>query len=215
MRFILIVLCFISLQLSASKDTTKPKIEFQLTANCTQFSKQFLNLSNANLDISPYLVGVRLTRGLHNLRSNIGLDYKSSTTKNPNESSSSFLLNTINYRLGYQYELPINSAFTAYTGVDALYKYNQNKSTSTGQDFSSESNLKSNGIGCSLNLGFQWNLSKRISIYTETTLNAMSDKSLQFNRIVTSTFNNYSESTSDEVTLNVTPPTSIFFQLKF
>lgn len=205
----------------ANEDTTSismsPAKSFELIANCSQFAKQFLSLTNNSLEISPYLVGVRAGLNRHYLRAQLGVDYRSNSQSDPvAQSSNSILINTLNIRLGYQYRIPISTKFTSYIGPDILINYTQNKTTSEFSGFTNESNVKSTGFGAGLGMGLQWNLSHRIAISTETSLNFIAKKGTNVQSSFSPSGPSFT-STADfnEKTISVTPPTSIFFHLKF
>jgi hypothetical protein len=214
MKRVCILFLVFSIQSFANDSTISNRIKYEITANTTQFLKQFLSFNNSNLETNPYLVGFRVGKNLHWMRLSYGIDY-SSNTSNSQNSNNKTTNNIQNARLGYQYEIPLNKSFSAFCGADLIYKYTENKTISSNSGFSSENSTFNSGTGLGLNLAFQWNISKRIAIYTESYLQFLGSKG---KRVVKSSGggSQFEDITEIETTaMNYIPPTSLFFHLKF
>lgn len=216
MKYIHIVFFFISINAFASDSlTSSGKIKYEITANTTLFLKQFLSFNNSNLESNPFLVGLRVGKNYHWMRLSYGIDYNSTTSSG--QGGNNKTTNHINNaRLGYQYEMPMNKSFSAFCGPDLLYRYNETKTTSSFSGFESENSDIRSSFGLGLNLAMQWNISKRIAIYTESYLQFLSTKGKQIQRSSGGGgFPFESITTIESTTSNYVPPTSIFFHLKF
>lgn len=216
MKYILLIFLFSNLLVFGNDSTYRSsKLKYEITANGTLFLKQFLSFNNSNLETNPFLVGLRVGKNYHWLRMNFGIDYNSITSNSQNNSNKT-TNNIQNSRIGYQYEMPLNKSFSAYCGADLIYRYNENKTVSSNSGFSSENSDIVSGLGAGLNLAIQWNLSKRIAVYTESYLQflASSGKLIQRTSVIGG-IPFESITTIESTTSNYIPPTSIFFHLKF
>lgn len=190
------------------------KLKIDLNVNATKFVKQFVNFNNSNFEISPYLFGMRIIKGKNNLRWNYGIDYSSSTRKG-SDNENTLNINNHNFRVGYLREIILSKNFSSYLGPDLVFSYLDNMNKSSGNGFSSEQSTRNTSFGVGLNFGFQWNLSKRIAIYTESTLLLENQSGSQNSKTSSGgqTFeNNFTTSGS---TARFVAPTSIFFHFKF
>ena len=199
---------------SFANDSSSNKIRIDLNMNATKFVKQFVNFNNSNFEISPYLFGMRVIKGKNNFRWNYGIDYNTNTVSG-NNNESSLQNNNQNFRLGYLREVVLNKKFSSYLGPDFVLSYTENITKSSGIGFSSERSQRQSGLGLGLNFGFQWNLSSKIAIYTESTL-LMESQSGDIKNKTSSGGQTFEEnSTIKGSSVRFVAPTSLFFHYKF
>jgi opacity protein-like surface antigen len=199
---------------SANDSTSNNKIQIDLNVNATKFVKQFVNFNNSNFEISPYLFGMRVIKGKNNFRWNYGIDYNTNTVSGSN-GESSIQNNNQNFRLGYLREVVISKKFSSYLGPDFVLSYLENKTKSGGNGFTSERSQRQSGVGLGLNFGFQWNLTSRIAIYTESTL-LMESQSGDIKNKTSSGGQTFEENSNIRgSSVRFVAPTSLFFHYKF
>lgn len=192
----------------------KTPVNIELTANATQFVKQYFSLSNNNFEVSPYLVGIRVYKKFHSIRAQIGINY-SINTENGNFGGNKTEILSANNRLGYQKEMRLSNHFSTYLGFDLLHKIENIKSFSSNNGFETEQNIKDNGFGIAPTFGIQWNITSRIGVYTEVLLPIMQShmSNSQISRSGGQIFENKSEANIFKITY--TQPTTLYFTYKF
>lgn len=205
----MIQLCY-----STDTSTSKAKVQFEAALNCTKFAKQFLSLSNNNLDISPYVIGLRVGYKKNWLRLGAGVDY-SHNSSTGNGFSNTVSLNNQDFRIGYQREVPLSKYFSSFLGADILTSNFQNKTVSNSDIFNSENKDDLTGFGLGFNIGIQWNISKRIAFYTEAGIQSISKSGSSVNRTWGGGSDFENKTNLTETSIKYIAPTSIFFHFKF
>lgn len=219
-----ILACFIVLQCSAQDSllTATPvaekKANHELFINTTFFVKQLVSLSNANLEISPYILGYKVFAGKkkqHGLRLSVGGDFGSKKQL----PDSSFVridkTTSIDYRVGYEFRYPISKVFTFFTGVDVRNSFFSSNSKVNSSFDIVTTGEKGFSIGGGPVVGIQVNLHKRISLFTETAFYYAYSKT----KTKTSSINfpdlNTDRIVGEEHTGSFLLPTSLFFVFRF
>lgn len=201
-----------------AKPTGEKKASHELFINTTFFIKQIVSLSNANLEVSPYILGYKVfldKKKQHGIRVSVGGDFG----KKKELPDSSFVridkTTSIDYRVGYEFRYPISKAWTFFTGVDFRNSYIGNSSkVNSSIDIV---NTSENGfsIGGGPVVGIQVNLHKRISLFTETAFYYAYTKT----KTKTSSSNfpelNTDRVVSEEHKGSFLLPTSLFFVFRF
>lgn len=214
LKFGIILLMNMSILKGYSQDNIKMKlpnpIHVEMSANVTQFVKQFLSLSTSSFEVSPYLIGARIYRKFNSIRAHVGINYNySNETSNFGDNKINILNN--NFRVGYQREMRLSNHFSSYLGVDLLYKNDKSITSHSSNGFSTEQRVEESGFGASPTFGIQWNFTNRLGLYTEIMLPIMITHSKNYQ--TGSGIENKSD--ADNVKLTYTHPTSLFLTYKF
>lgn len=147
------------------------KVEHQVFLNSTFFIKQLISLSNANLTISPYIVGYKAVfKGKHALRFSFGGNY-SSSKQLPDSSFVKINKSTsVDYRLGYEYQHKFGKRWAIFAGVDVINGFNFSSSR-VNSDFDIVNTSSTQwSLGGGPVLGIQFNIHKNIALFTECAL---------------------------------------------
>ena len=159
---------------STSIETPKVKLQHEVGINATFLVKQLLSFgANNSIPISPYIFLYKLTYKGHGIRlgaggNSVGLTEKQATFAD----TKTIVYESINARIGYEYQHPLGEKWTSWIGLDAVYGNSISKNISdSGFDRVTLSNGISNKGGA-LALGVQYNINKHFSIATEATVQA-------------------------------------------
>lgn len=211
-------LVFCSLLANASPDSTvvKTKVEHQVFVNGTFFIKQLISLSNANLTISPYIIGYKCVfNDKHALRFSLGGNYAASkqtpdsTLVKINKSGS------VDYRVGYEFQHKFGKRWAIFAGADVMNSYTLSSSrANTNFDIVTTSSTGWS-IGGGPVLGIQLNLHKNVALFTECALYYNYSET----RTKTNSMNfpvlNVNKVTSYDQKAQFVLPTSIYITFKF
>jgi len=196
----------------------------QIGINATIFAKQFVVLNNFQIqEANPYLFTYRRIGKKLNFRTAIGGKYK--YDNNDNASSRSYSETNIKslwYRIGLDKTVQLAPKWNFYFGADLITFQSREKvysryTTSGGYTTFTTSDRKEWLYGLSPNLGFEWKVNARISIYTETYIQF-------YRRKYSEKLINYSPSNPPGPGINniintgnasITTPTSIFVNFRF
>ncbi|MBX7181849.1 MAG: porin family protein [Bacteroidia bacterium] len=216
---VLIVLTVLTLNFStlfAQENSTEKRNQHQIGVNASYFFKQFLNLGSSNsLSISPYILSYKIVdRKHHGFRMGAGLSMQSSNQNPDSTNSVKNSTSAYNLRFGYEYQKELGPKWLCFFGADGLFNYALDKTT-TNNGFDKVSNtdvLLTYGGGPVL--GFQYNISKHISLFTETGIYALVGQSVS-----KSSFTNnpqFNEETKTNVSsVSFLLPTSLFLVVRF
>lgn len=215
---ILILLLLINMILTLKADSIpKYRIEpfFNISNALIRFSG---NLNNNNIiNESPYLLGAKLRNKKNNAAWRLGADFNVSLTDESfntfnRTTRESFYLLTI----GREWRKKISNQFEVYLGSDV--KYFEESNVTSIFDFFSGTNAQSvikkrlNGPGAGVVFGFTWNITSRISLFTEGSLNFFGLNNYQY----TQNASGFKSVISDKIeyVLNPLPPNALFFLIK-
>jgi hypothetical protein len=174
--FSFLLLAFLSLASYAQvSDSTavhkkkKSKVEYDVAINTTFFVKQIINLSSSNLEISPYIVGFNLfpVRD-HGIRLAVGGSFTHSTQTPDSTFVQISKTSEVDYRIGYEYRHFFGKRWVFFAGVDFINSFtvNSTKVNSSTDIITTSNNTMMLGGGPVL--GIQVNISRHISLFTET-----------------------------------------------
>ena len=194
----------------------KWRMENDVCVNTTFFIKQIPNFSSNTLEISPYIIAYNFFPVKnHGIRVAIGGSFSQSNT-NPDSTFVQITKSSeIDYRVGYEYRHFFGKYWVFFAGVDFINSYNTNstKINSSTDILTTSNNTWS--IGGGPVIGIQANISKRISLFTETAFyyKYASTRS----RTTSLNFPDLNESriTDIEQTGTFLLPTSLFFVFRF
>ncbi len=152
-----------------------PKNEFNV--NATGFVANYFSLGSGPSSNNPYIFGYK--RLFENSAFRTGFNYNSrssNTLVNPQQPRSNFSSKNIDIRIGFEFRKPLSNKFMWFYGIDATSNYNLNKSKNV-QTFFKGSFNETSVTQLSLNsgtsfgggpiAGLQWNISKKIVLFTE------------------------------------------------
>jgi hypothetical protein len=216
-KTLFLLFSIVYLNVSGQEDVQKDRRnQHQLGVNATYFFKQFLNFGNSgSLAISPYIVSYKVfDRKHHGFRFGAGFN-STTSTKNPDSlNAQKTTVANYNFRSGYEFQKQLSEKWTCFFGVDGVFNYQFQKSTSSnGFDNVTSTNLTYSYGGGPI-FGIQFNLSKHVTLFTETgiyaTAGETSTKSSFENNPV---FN--SKSKTNNSAINFVLPTSLFLNIRF
>lgn len=210
----------------ASTDTShaaKKDRKHYLSINATFFLKQFLNFASQNFNVSssPYILDYRFVPKSSGFRISAGISYNQKKTTIPasqsgtgvDETDNSHVL-TISYRLGYVYQKKIAKKWTIIAGAEFIGTVLDSTQTVTTSSDISSNKAKGWTIGLGPSLGIQFDINKRMGLYTETAFYYTYGS-----ETVKNTFNSFPASNGNIATssngLNFILPVSIFYYIKF
>ncbi len=166
---LLITLSVYSFALTDSVAVTKEKkTRHYVFANTTFFLKQIINLSNQNIAVSPYIVGYKCFFKKHGVRLSVGGSFSKKTEFPDSTSTRITNNNSLDYRVGYEYNYKFGKRWTFQTGIDAVGRTNFLYSKANSSFDIVTTSSPSNSLGGGPFLGIQFNISKRIALFTET-----------------------------------------------
>lgn len=173
-QYVIIFLLFLSrLMFSQEENQFDKKLVNELGVNTTELLAQLLKIPNDSSFNSKqvYLLTYKLLYKDYAIRIGGGVDYKNEQTKKDEfvDVNSKISLK-YDLRIGIEKQLPLFKKWRGYVGIDAIYGYNALKDiTDSGFDkITKLQDQKYYGFGPVL--GLQFNLSKRFSFATETSL---------------------------------------------
>ncbi|MCW3126880.1 MAG: hypothetical protein JWO03_2538 [Bacteroidetes bacterium] len=212
--------CLLSLSAYSMQDSTqvpkKEKMEHDININTTFFFKQIISLSNANLEISPYIVGYKFFPVKHHgIRFAIGGNFSSHTQNTDSTFTQITKISSVDYRLGYEYRRSFGKRWSFFAGVDLINSFSTLYSRVNSDFDIVTTSDKTWTIGGGPVIGIQINISKRIALFTETafyyTYSSTKDKvtSLNFPEL------NHNRVTDIQQTGKFLLPTSLFFVFRF
>ena len=192
------------------------RMEHDINVNTTFFIKQILNFSSTSLEISPYIVGYKFfpVRN-HGLRFALGGSFNKSTQSPDSTFVQISKVSEVDYRVGYEYRKFFGKRWMFFAGVDFINSFtvNYTKVNSSTDIITTSNNTWS--IGGGPVIGIQINISKRISLFTETAFYY----TYASTRSKTSSLNfpdlNVNKITDTEQTGKFLLPTSLFFVFRF
>ncbi len=214
-KYILLFLCFLSGFSLMAQEEAKPKaaVHHEIGVNATTFITTLLNFGNGPVIGAPYQLTYKLygdTRWA--LRTGFGIQYSRGEQTISGITSDIFQSN-IAGRLGFERQFPVGKRWQLNAGMDFKYDYYLNETTN---NFNSTVTIKDKieAFGLGPVLGFQFNITDRVFVSTETGIDVLFQK-----QTFTEEFNQFSEF-SDEIITNTTIvdgtlPVSVFFSFKF
>jgi hypothetical protein len=173
MKNLVLTLLLTSIYFIGFSQEQAPKNEFGL--NATGFVANYFNLGGVSSN-TPYLIDYKrkLVPGLY-LRSGLDFGFRNNNTSQQNGNRFYSSTKRVNLRIGVEKRKPLGAKFEWHYGLDAIGGLNFTESTSHQQFFSqtgivsvkSISGNESSSIGLGPVAGLRWNVSPRISLWTE------------------------------------------------
>lgn len=192
--------------------------EHQIGLNATQFFKQFINFGgNANIPISPYLFSYKILnrKNLLAFRSGLGLAI---AQNKQNTDQSTFTGNSIalDGRLGFEKQFNLHKRWDVWAGFDVPFNLLNEKSSTNNPNFDRVTLTNRFNYGYGPVFGIQWNITNRISLFTEASLYVFHGKE----KVTINESNNSESPFESSTTLNTfsmqfAAPTSVHFNVKF
>jgi hypothetical protein len=248
---VLLILVVVSISSNAqivdtlnSNQSTK-KINHEIGINATSLLKQVVSLSNTNLPVLPYDLTYKLIFKKSAIRIGFGVNYSNTSVKTTTTSSSQTGPNPIEeipttskstnifYRVGWEKRYPVHSRLMVCWGADIIGQVgNSSAQSSTSfnnlpQSFSqtkSNDDTKLTGVGLGVVGGFQFFISKRISVYTEVPLYLQQIHQVTISEVNQSNYNNFNgwtysynkqEQTTNSTKISLTLPVTVYLAIKF
>jgi hypothetical protein len=205
--FTMMVLGFQYSAFSEDEPTTK---RHELGVNTTLLIKQVLSFNSNNIPFSPYFVTYKyLFKNNINLRAGAGvMVQKTSTTENDINKRYSKSYN-MDYRLGIEKQNMLSERWKAYYGLDIIYTYNEIFAESEFATFSNQ--VK--GFGAGPVVGIQFYMTKRLSLFAESTL-YYSNLNDRTSNTSTNPFGQNSTSHSNILKGEIKLPTTLYLAFK-
>jgi hypothetical protein len=192
------------------------RFEHNIYVNTTFFLKQVISLSNANLEISPYIVGYQFFPSPHHgIRFSVGGSY---TNHFENPDSTFVRINKgydVSYRVGYQYRKQMGKTWTFLTGMDIVNGFSGTTTKVNSADDIVTTSSETFTLGGGPMVGIQMNVSKRISLFTETAFYYTYASTRTKVSSVNLPLLNISKVADTQQTGKFLLPTSIFFIFRF
>lgn len=179
-----LILCFITTIALAQE----PKNT--LGINGTQFIANYLNFGGSVTSNNPYLVLYNREMGKGHLRTGVNLRYQDFDDNRFIQNKADEKNNLINLRVGYALTQPLGERFTLIYGGDLLYghsvferKSQQQVWTGSGTEMVTNVSVNSSdSYGGGLVGAIRFNITDRVSLYTESRLYAQYQEIEQGNR---------------------------------
>ncbi|MCU0435625.1 MAG: hypothetical protein MUC87_19350 [Bacteroidia bacterium] len=186
MQKLLILFFLAPLSVLANDSIPDKTRHHELGINATLLLKQVVNFSPTTLTMLPYQVTYKYITGKRAWRTGIGINISRqsgrvrefNTPVNYYPSRSTYFNTTsLDFRAGYEFQIPIEKRFCGYVGFDAVTSLRNEKSFSVTITDNLPSNFFYNttsvneqniSAGGGAVAGFQFFLTKRISLFTET-----------------------------------------------
>lgn len=176
------------------------------------FYKEFIGLGSSNINIiSPYILSFKwLNPQKSGFRSALGANI-SKRNESVDRNSSKIVDNqSIDLRLGYEFNLFAEKRFRLYSGIDVVAGLEKMKIITNSQDFNGfelkfETIRTIQTIGAGPVLGFQYNLTKRLNLFTEANFYFKNDE-FKTEIIIPDQEDLNSSDIESEKTLNLVPP---------
>lgn len=217
MRKTIVYLLFVYLPFPAICQEEENSIKYtnQIAVNATFFFKQFLNFSSSNsIAVSPYVITYKLISPKnHAFRMGIGGNF-SNKKENFNNGTPPRITNTesVDFSAGYEYRLPLTKKWLCLFGVDAVTHLENAKTVAEDVTEKITTVTTNNNYGAGPVMGIQFNISKRISLFTETALFVRaSSAKIETTFMNSPQFN--SKQTTSETTINFVVPASLFLAI--
>ena len=192
------------------------RMEHDINVNTTFFFKQIISLSNANLEISPYIVGYKFFPCKHHgLRFAIGGSFSSHTQNTDSTFVQITKASEVDYRIGYEYRRSFGKRFSFFAGVDIVNSFTNSSSKVNSTTDIVTTSAQTWSVGGGPVIGIQINITKRIALFTETAFYyTYSSTKSKTNSL------NFPELNQDKVTDILQTgkfllPTSLFFEFRF
>ncbi len=198
----------------ASGETAKYR--HQIGVNTTFFFKQFLNFSNNNaIAVSPYVLTYKcISPKNHAFRMGLGGTFNNKTETNEGSGQPPRKTNayTLDFSAGYEYRQPLSERWLCFFGADAITNLVSSKVIATDASDEVTTITKNTKMGMAMVIGIQFNISKRISLFTETSVQfANTNSSFESKFRNNPIFN--SKETTKETSVNFVLPTSLFLAI--
>jgi len=146
----------------------KEKAQHQVFINTTFFLKQLINLSNQNIAISPYILGYKCFFKKHGIRASVGGSFSKKTEFPDSISTRINNNNAIDYRVGYEFRHMFGKKWNLFTGVDFVGRQSFTGAKANSTFDITKTSTSTNSIGGGPFIGIQFNITKRIALFTET-----------------------------------------------
>jgi opacity protein-like surface antigen len=188
----------------------------QIGINTTFFFKQFLNFSDNNtIAVSPYVLTYKLISPKnHAFRMGVGGTYsnKKETFENTGQLPRETNAYTLDFSAGYEYRIPLSERWLCFAGADAVTDLISSKVIATDASDETTTITKTTKYGGALVVGIQFNISKRISLFTETSVQFTNSKSSFESKFLNNPGFNFKQVTR-ETSINFVLPTSLFLAI--
>jgi hypothetical protein len=188
----------------------------QIGVNTTFFFKQFLNFSDNNtIAVSPYVLTYKLISPRnHAFRMAVGGIYsnKTETFKNTGQLPRKTNAYSLDFSAGYEYRIPLSERWLCFTGADAITDLASSKVVATDPSDEVTTITQTTEYGGDLLVGIQFNISKRISLFTETSVQFTNSKSTFEAKFLNNPGFN-SKQVTRETSVNFVLPTSLFLAI--
>ena len=202
--------------------------QIQAGINVIGFVRQFVNFSgsNNNISTSPYSINLKAFKKLTDHEALIGVrigsGYVNTTSSNEDATNSnSNFIETLDLRVGIEYQKMITQKWTGYVGFDYISQKGTNNSVSRfinsgGNPIENvtSNNRTTNMNGAGFVFGMQFNFNKRIALATEATYYYSDSKSKTTN-FSTNSNNNQPPSTNKNSSTNLILPNLLNFTILF
>ncbi len=192
------------------------KMEHEININTTFFIKQLVNFTGTSLAVSPYILGYKFFPVKHHgLRFGIGGNF-SSQTQNPD---SNFIQvnksSELDYRIGYEYRHFFGKWWVCFVGVDMVNSFTASSSkVNSFTDIVTTSN-NTWSLGGGPVVGIQANITKNISLFTETAFYYTYSSTLSKTQSLNFPQENINKLTNFGQSGKFILPTSLFFVFRF
>lgn len=188
----------------------------QIGINTTFFFKQFLNFSDNNtIAVSPYVLTYKLISPRnHSFRMAVGGIYsnKTETFENTGQLPRKTNAYSLDFSAGYEYRIPLSDRWLCFTGADAITDLASSKVVATDPSDEVTTITQTTEYGGDLLVGIQFNISKRISLFTETSVQFTNSKSTFEAKFLNNPGFN-SKQVTRETSVNFVLPTSLFLAI--
>jgi hypothetical protein len=195
---------------------TSAKYTSQIGVNTTFFFKQFLNFSQNNtIAVSPYVLTYKLISPKnHAFRMGVGGTYsnKKETFENTGQLPRTTNAYTLDFSAGYEYRQALSERWLCFFGADAITDLVSSKVVSTDSSDETTTITQTTKLGGALVVGIQFNISKRISLFTETSVQFTNSKSSFEAKFLNNPGFN-SKQVTRETGVNFVLPTSLFLAI--
>jgi hypothetical protein len=176
-NFLLVLLFIFGNSALNAQESSKDIYRSTVSVNATMFFANFVNFGNVQMN-TPYIIDYRYNfNPKHQIRTGLNFVHSTSNSKEFNNPDRVYRENTmIDFRIGYLYNSKVAKKWNLFYGIDLIYSENNNNIQNKTNIFANNqqgtaritTNSISNSMGGGPLLGLQWNITDRISLWTES-----------------------------------------------
>lgn len=167
----LLLFCFP--MLLQAQETVTPKVKqhhVEMSVNATRFLNDLVSFNSRTIESGPYVIGGKIFKGTTALRFGIGGRFQKDRDNEEVTVVRERKITEINVRAGIEKQFSIGKRWVYYFGADFIYSNQLNENVVESDIDIVSTKTTSNIYGGGPIIGFQFNISDRIALWTETSI---------------------------------------------